>query len=304
MSNGQPFNRPLLQRRELGPMLHDLGHRIYDEAEVHVVEYGIGPTPSDLGRLALFAEAALSITGGIVQAVQGDRANAPVDALIKENHYELAQHLTHSGSLAGVLQEGIGSGVISPLQLYRTVKLFEMQYANLQHDLPTLHRPEIDAREAIERIESPEFQHMLHVLARGHNGSLGTSANTARSFRSDFFGSEHNPHTFKGLVDFGLLSSFVVNKAGQVTGLTDKFLGYQKAQKHYERNTFSGNGLSDSGGCPVRYAEFPVVGDHAQDYLRGIGVESGQPRYQGESLITRASRFVVVALRTSLEQTS
>lgn len=301
------WSRPRLQRQELGPVLHDIGHTIYDAAEDMLLaddnEYGFTLTaPHNLNQLATFGETlagAVNIcTTDILKTVPSHLmdefiGNQKQLVVINDTGMRGFRELVFSYDFRGALDEGLDSGVVSPLQLYRTVKLFE--------DRRILELPgepnftiEFEPTDVLQRIASTEFQTMLHQLATGTNGSLGTASNRAREIRDE------NRTTFALISKYGWGKSFMTDETGTVVGFTPDFLAHVRHNKTTDRVTWSAR--SDSGGCPVRHATYKKLGDTAQEYFDVLGTPDARPRAEGESLITRASRFVTTTLLKSIER--
>lgn len=298
----EQWSRPLLQRRELGPMMHDLGHTILDIAQEHVLAEGISLRPTNPEKLAQFGSACIGLLRSIhlKEATSGearrDSSHAAIQDLISSNRRTVpikdtteVQNLTYYDGLYKVVDEGLSSGVVSPLQLYRTVKIVESD----RRPRPFRGNPQIRAGEAAKRIMSDGFQTMLHQLATNPNTVLGGPSASAEYLRTS------SPEIGFGTVrEYGLDQTFLRNRRGKVVGFTPEYLAFQKEKKQELRQ----RGLS--GGCPVRHADFPVLGERAKAYFEDLGRPDGQPQNQGESLITRASRFVCTALYFSTKGVS
>lgn len=295
------WSRPRLQRRDLGPMIHDIGYQIYDAAEVMVEQEGISPRPTNTVELVTFAGRSVDF---VLRALtEGDisKQAEPIDRLIDRFHNSRKtktganDSLTHGNSFDNVMREGLRTGVIAPLQLFRTVKIVE-EY--VQGGRKSLTRSlAIDADEAGERIASDEFQTMLHQLGMMTNGALGVASTETAHLKGE--GDPSVLLSFAAIDHFGIVDSFDLDEASVVTGFNEAFLRTQKARKSQLRNT--GTRLGDTGGCPVRHAEFPTLGEYATPYFQALDTPDAQPRNQGESLISRGARFVCAALVKSAE---
>lgn len=285
------WSRPRLQRQELGPMLHDLGHVLYDQAEEAILRDGIQPEPVDLETLVKFGSECVDTVLKIAeytthQAIVKTQALLDDTSHIEDVDEGLSQliRVTHLSGARDVLNEGLMSGVVIPLQLYRTMRLAE--------DGAGEHTA-ISAVDAADRITSPSFQTMLHQLAVGNNGSLGVGAASAT-----YLGSPRESGSLRVFREMGPQQAiFEFDDVGKAEAFTTTFLAIKK---EIRRRETQGASLSwQTGGCPVRHTDFPVLGEHAQNYFDAIGQDG--PRNQGESLITRASRFVSAALLKSTE---
>lgn len=295
------WGRPRLQRQELGPMLHDLGHTVYDLAEVKAQETSLLYRPVDYEDLAIFAGRCIDMTMDAIEILEQDATHKSVEDFLDDSRSipradgsEYKDILTYGGSLRPVLKEGIDSGIVSPLQLYKVIN--DCENVMIQGEL----RPgSLDVEVMTERIGSPIFQAMLHQLAIGHNGSLGDAASNPNKL------SPSSPELFHSFDQYGsALKAFAYDNDGRVIGYKPDFLAFQKQAKHKERKQGGAYGLSQSGGCPVRHANFPALGPRAQAYFEALGRPDAQPQKQGESLITRASRFVCTALLKSEPRTT
>lgn len=294
------WSRARLQRRDLGPMIHDIGYEIYDNAESMMLEQGVGAPPTNTAELVAFADRQLVFVHAALKQVTNSRRAARIDTFIQRNHNRsrmssgALQSLTHVGTFKGVMTEGLTTGIVAPLQLFRTVEIVERaQDGDRDMGLPIA----IDAAKAAGRIASNEFQTMLHQLGRMTNGALGSTSTSTRSLgvEPDMTGMG----TFGIFKKHGLMDSFTLQEGGVVAGLSPDLLNYARLRKSHLRQ--SGERLSETSGCPVRYAEFPVLGPSAEYYFENFGGPDAQPRFQGESLISRGSRFVCAALRVSIE---
>lgn len=301
------WNRPRMQRHELGPIMHDLGHDVYDDMEQRLPHDPIQPAPVDMPTLLSFANICVVRATDAVSRLPVEKVQE-LDRLITEKHRSPhdTQELTYYNNVREVLYEGMATGVVSPLELYQTIKIAETQQADGRYDMGSL---SIDPQDAATRIQTEGFQVMLDQLARGYNGSMGSAAsdmaglinlNILSNFDAILPPETVNNHlrSFKSVMILGIENAFKI-EAGQVTGFSDLFLHALKERKSVERN--SGKFLAASGGCPVRHAEFPVLGEYARRHFAAVGDPEEGPRNQGESLITRASRFVSAALLRSTE---
>lgn len=308
------WSRARLQRQELGPIVHDLGHEIYDKAEARIEAGAPLTCPTDLPSLATFASSCLRA----VEAVKtmGDlrdsrfryetaksviTSNRGYSTDLEGNPFDY--EITHYEGLYNVMNEGLTSGVVVPLQLYRLIKLRDHPSSVRQHSKPpdvraTKEDLQVDAQDVIDQLSSDYFQRMLHQLAVGNNGSLGR-ASTAISNLSSPDVSQARVFNVVGLV--GLPKSFEYDKDGSVIGWSKVCLDEIKALKVAARS--SKRSLEkESGGCPVRHTTFPVLGEIASRHFEEIGTPDGQPRNQGESLISRGTRYVRTILAATIEK--
>lgn len=302
------WSRPRMQRQELGPVLHDVGHTIYSAAEDLLLadtnEYGLELTPpTNLKELAAFGgvlmEAvdycATDVVAEVPSDLMDDFISAQSQITVMSGGKALPRELTFSYRFRGALDEGLESGVVAPLQLYRTLKLAEdgriLHLAGAEE--PPEFELEFEASDIARRITTVEFQTMLHQLAMGPNGSLGTSANRLRELRAE------DRTTFAVVAKYGWERSFVLDEQRNITGLTPNLLAYIRREQTANRAAHSSR--ADSGGCPVRHATYKKLGDTAQQYFEQLGTPDARPRFEGESLITRASRFVSSTLLRSIE---
>lgn len=297
-SAGDKWSRPKMQRQELGPMLHDLGHVILDTAERRIMDEVVFlHQPDDSPGLEKFAETCIGFVAGVVAENEiRDGKHQIIDDLIQSNNRKhsvddsnLLRSLTHYDDLSTVLREGIESGIVSPLQLYRVVKLVEGD--------PMTPKIDVSAEEAAERIVSDSFQTMLHQQAASSNGALGAASNKPYTLREE--PRDVNFVTFNTISHKDIRENFAFDENGVVIGFSRAYLDYKKQYDAAKRK--ANESLTGSGGCPVRHTNFPALGEQAKAYFEVIGTPDGQPRNQGESLVARASRFVSAALLMSVE---
>lgn len=291
------WNRPRLQRQEIGPMLHDFGHQVYDRAEVSVLdEIAREQTPAptsfdDLARL-------VDMTTGHLRTAQHSLLDANLDSAVREVNFtsgDLNKPVLTIG-LESTLEEGFVSGVLMPLQLYRLMRIKETCPADMIDLGRYVDLPAVDAAELIDRLSQDNFQQMLQQLAIGKNGSLGSTSTKLHALVSPNLGDGPN-----FLMEVGYRRLFILSDDGKVSGFTSAVLEEQKQAKAFSRKHHIRS--EESGGCPVRHASFPVVGEVATKYLVGVGREDGQPHNQGESLVLRGNRFLYTLLQATLEQT-
>lgn len=292
------WNRARIQRQELGPMMHDLGHTVFNASELRMANGELTPPrPVDSPSLAEFAGVCVEfVVGAAAEAEIRDGKHQILDDFIQSNAHRhsvgrdnMLRSLTHYEDLQSVLREGIESGIVSPLQLYRVVKLAEGD--------PRSFKLDIDAEEAAERIVSDEFQTMLHQLASSSNGALGATSNKPYTLREEPRGGDFD--MFNTFSRNNVQSNFAFDTNKTVTGFSRGYLDYKKKYDAAKRK--ADETLAGSGGCPVRHATYAKLGGIAQQYFEQLGTPDARPRFEGESLVARSSRFVSVALLKSLE---
>lgn len=286
------WSRPALQRQEVGPMLHDFGHEIYDRAEATALtEVGTNylKQPGDFNGLAMFAHQSSAI---IRSFLDDESITGPICKAMRPLAEPVGPHNNRLFTIRfeEALMEGMLSGVVTPLQLYKEIFMKENRDANSPSDFSKV---SVDIEELVGRLSTPEFEAMLHQLAIGANNSLGPSSTRTQDVASAAAGASLDPFVYLRN------SIFECDDDGRVTGFTGRLLARQKLDKQQERKRRNIGG--ESGGCPVRHARFTVIGGVATNYLWSVGDYDGLPRNQGESLISRGNRFVRTILAATIE---
>lgn len=296
----QSWSRARMQRRELGPVLHDLGHQIYDLAEERLPgDTLLLKPPVDGVSLSEFAADSVSYIKKIGLELSDELQPSSYNGLKKvvaannpapkEHIGVLGTRTTFFPDASEVLKEALVSGVIIPLQLYRTIKLAECDYASGLEVPPSIRRKlNVTPDDLLEQLCSERFDTMLHQLALGTNGSVGSAAVSSYELRQ--VGTTALPTVILG---HGLVASFEY-EAGFVSGFSQSFLDHNKDYKYKVE-------YIESGGCPVRHATFPALGEIATQHFADLGTPDAQPRNQGQSLITRANLFLVAALEQAMK---
>lgn len=294
--SAEGWSRPKMQRQELGPILHDFGHQVYDQAEASLLDEIAReqtPEPTSFHDLAHLVD----MTTGHFRKAQHDLVDANLDSAVREVNFssgDLNKPVLTIG-LESTLEEGFVSGVLMPLQLYRLIRIKETCSAEKLDQGVYVDLPPVDTAELIARLSEGNFQQMLQQLAIGKNGSLGGTSTKLHTLVS--------PDPRDGstiLMDIGYRHLFTIDEDGKVSGFTDRVLEEQKQAKTFSRKQHLK--AEESGGCPVRHASFPVVGEVATKYLVRAGQEDGQPRNQGESLVLRGNRFLITLLQATMGQ--
>ena len=303
------WSRPQTQRQELGPMLHNLGFVVYDQVEAMVTAPDFDfPVETD-AQLGHFLLKLSHVVTRVQRAVAHDTKGPHHEVIdyMRQNAEMTTDDDRHLWALVTtmpdlVMEEGFVSGVIAPTQFgyyldrleqSRAVSDTETAIADTRPvPVDSLTEPvPVDGLALAERIDSPEFRTMLHQLAHAPNGFLGSkSAEVAM-----FYGSlKPNFVCFQTFAEPGEEEfAFVFDEKGRVVAFSDEFLAFKKRQL----NAYNLEQDFPSGGCPVRHAEFKVVGEAATKYLKLAGREDGRPVETGESLIDRGARLVSAALR-------
>lgn len=313
-------SRPWVQRNELGPLVHQLGHEIYDQAEVELlnqVETGNLVQPANYSQLTGLVMQSLGVVSDFTPYDDTlDNLLTEYRAMEKPKSGTVGQ-LTYYASPLEVLNEGLITGIVAPLMLYRAatvsaeVVATQVRWTRCQ----AYERTEVDfdAERAANTLVSPRFQKMLHFLALGANGSLGRPSTSVRDL--GYTPDDMTPllinlpddkvHCFSDLlatkfaevvemVDEVRHEQFIYDEQGEFVDFTPQFkegfLLRQRAEK-----------AGWSGGCPVRHETFRSTGPLAAEYFKDQGQADGLPAKQGESLITRGSRFIATILAATVD---
>lgn len=286
-------------------MLHDYGLTVYDQVETMLTEPAFEPPKvTNHTELHYFLKQMIGTLRILNQPYEpnSDNPRSTVANYAMRNNLHLGDYsvvgLTTINPLA-VIDEGLTSGVVAPVNFALHLQNLETiprmldadQYAN--HTFLLSEVVQIDAKDMADRIDSPGFRKMLHQLAHAPNGFLGRmSADTDRPDSG-----YSNPRfscfsTFLYLNGQGL-SPFVLDETRRVTGFSDAFLAFKNDSLH----EYNKKNVASSGGCPVRHAEYKVIGEAATEYFKQLGREDGHLVEAGESLIDRGARLASTALR-------
>ncbi|MCA9334346.1 hypothetical protein KC963_04835 [Candidatus Saccharibacteria bacterium] len=289
------YSRSRIQRDEIGPVFHDIAHKVYDATELAIVEGGVVDIlPENLDQLS----GSLQALEVFLKERSKEQAASEEWAKFKDGceprWFTLQAHQ--------VLSEGLLSGVAAPFRLLQTVVSYEK--ARDTYGNQTLERQDIilrdwsprsgeilPSRENLgawaDRVDEPEFARMLSHLAYSGNGFLGVASthleplNATPSFGLTWDMSE---------------GFFLEDAEGKVVGLHSELLAHKK---HMMANAPYGAGTS-SGGCPVRHSEFTRLGSLASEFLAAVNTD-GRPVNEGESAIERGARLLSFTLRYMAE---
>lgn len=317
-------SRPWVQRNELGPLVHQLGHEIYDQAEVEIlgeVDAGRLKAPTHYGQLE-------SLVGRLADTLYGLTPNDETlesmlytyNPIIKNNDLATGSRLTHYFSPVQILDEGLRTGIVAPLLLYRAATIPPERiadiFASIMHQQYRGTELPFDVERAVVNLKSPYFQKMLHFLALGANGSLGRASSAVDDliyFSEDLGPLKIYPPDSRGsrfgatwATKFAAVvegvaqqrrEQFIYDKQGNPVDFTPNF----KREFMEEQQSIKSGW---SGGCPVRHETYKITGPLAAEYFKAQGQAEGLPARQGESLITRGNRFIatILAATVAVEQ--
>ncbi len=310
--------RPALQRTELGPILHVFSHQVYGRLEAQLADDTIEQIPevyikdiidgyrpprtvADIGRVTR----ALGNQAQIVSSeIAWDTTYIPVRDFVKDNHRSLEQgkRLTHYTSFEQVANEGISSGVVMPMQLWRAIDHKERDLGwvvrDARADITTLVSETstiaVDPEKVADMMTQPHFLEMLSLLAYAKNGAL-------KAVSADI-----NSGSTNKVVGLLYDDIYEFDSDGKVIGFSESF------KERWMHDLTSSNGMErrsdhyssyyrESGGCPVRHSVFKKLGDTASRVLDMLPDEDRALLDRDESAIHRGARLLAFAIRTSAQ---
>ncbi len=297
--HAEVWSRPALQRRELGPVLHDIAHKVSDGVESDITDEAVCLEPvKDVNDLAENL--------GVLHNNLHDRTKPHVGAFIRLLTLTVVRAQSAGEILTipapAALHEGVASGVLTPFKLLQSIVSYEEYTGTDPFD--TSHFQGVfrdDWHQAsslqlvrsvnvstlyswADRIVTPNFQTMLHQMAYGYNGSLGSQSSQPYELHKPLRSLEDPEGAF-------------IYKDGTVTGFSVEFLARQRIELRDDESS-----QLKSGGCPVRHSTFKRIGEAAALYLDSE-TEDGRPIKEGQSAITRGSHLLSFALRQMAEVT-
>lgn len=282
--------RSQLQRRELGPVVHVLGDLVYDRLldTVNGQPGHLDPvtTIPDLHAFFLHREMPLLLAlEELYTNADTQDAMTQVDAFVLETASHPEGSLTHYIDSKKVLHEGLSTGIHFPINIaLRAARIAEM--------------PEV-SRDVFEVGFIPDFLHR-------------------RDIRELIIKMAHAPNgTYESPV-----SSKIVNFEQGVTWSHPRravMIAYDKGRDEFSLSASGKQFLKElresanqrpvswrnqSGGCPVRYSGFPVLGEFATKFFDEFDFEPPQPG--APTLIEKgmdvAARLIELGLQSSREE--
>lgn len=290
--------RSRIQRDEIGPVFHDIAHKVYDAAEGAVSSGFVGANmehPTSLGQLLLnLDELKTYLESQANEYAQSEEWERFGRYISSSQPFTIAKN--------GALTEGLTSGVVAPFRLLQTV----VSYGRAKHDYGdenpdiqdavehdwgeiegTLVPDEEHLRTWADVIDEFAFTKMLTQLAYSANGFLGMASSSFGPLgRSLHFGRRWNVND----------QFFVEDNEGKVIGFHPTFLARKKRDMSHRPY----GGGNSSGGCPVRHSEFTRLSPNASEYLAAVNPD-GRPVNEGESAIERGARLLSFTLRYMAE---
>lgn len=267
--------RPVIQRRELGPIVHAWGGLVI-EALSGEDAIPFDYTPITVGYPDLIAAAVRLLDrttrDAVTQVVNDNREAAKEVNWFLQMYGSREQRLTYAGNIESLLREGIRSGLWIPFNAYTIATAREPRAISYK---PT--RDEVALQDYSMTLRRDDFRTCMVKAGQAANGFWGalSSGPVADSF--------HDVNVGMALTPLFDREAF----RGGVYTTSDKF------DKNLRESLSTANRLigtfrdvaRHSGGCPVRHQGFPeaTVGDFARDYLTGHGF--ALPPEHGPSLI-------------------
>ncbi len=276
--------RARLQAEDLGPIVGYLTARIYEY--VSDVEPICKVNLSSYDDLANFAEsqqkqlyhASRSVLGSVGNS--SDYSSYPLQDLVASHRHmpdgNASVPLTHYGHIDEVINEGLNSGVVMPLAVF---KLF------YEEALETSIFPGTNT--FIEALRDKRFQSLVLRFANTHNGfyaSGSTSPHTVgdRQIRQT---------TFKKFP-----SHIKILKPGQMQ-LSSIAKAYLRDSKESVDNCKL---MGTTVGCPVRFASFQSLGCFAREFAEVNEVDPEMLRNPGASAIVLGCEYLAKELEKQL----
>lgn len=304
-------SRPAMQRSELGPMMHVFTHDFFYEMDANaedIVTDVFGAELKRAPRAIQTVESLMKMSGSIIDIYLAEAVNKAktdqdyqIAQELIENHGILANsvnaedgsklvRLNYHKDFRSTVKEAIASGLVMPIQLWRTIDWRERGPVNFNYVISQEYMTKtVDASEVATRIIEPSFQMMLHILAFGRNGQLGEGSIEISSLRS-----------LKLIEGFQNKLGFEFDSDNKVTDFSSSFkTNYRRIMQAHNseaRRLGEERGLSndesESGGCPVRHSSYPKLGKYATKFLMALPPEKQRLLEAHETGITRSSRCV------------
>ncbi len=297
--------RPALQRTELGPVVHALGHQIADLAEPELLEMA-----SDGGVVlytASYRDFSRELGGPILNVLDGiieNNFSSPDLWRINRLPVRLGmgarrRDLTYARRTSLSLIEGTGSGVVMPIKLYGSLIAHDIMLSEgpakcssvrrVEHRLEQHH---VDPDHFITTLSSPAVDTILRTMAHAPNGMYGPNSTNVHTVGLPRF---LNPAASGRFAEgFHQTSISIFDHAlGEEPRLSQDFLAKKKQLLTRARRDVP------SGGCPVRHDTFTDIGPAALALFDELDIDPASlPR---ESLISRYRRLVVAVAQKALD---
>ncbi len=301
------------QRRELGPMLHELGHEYFDSFEARILAGDYPKLPVYNGEIVpgtssdwcFVGEIALNMVGLVISEID---ENSVTEEQRNELHRRYVntmcrdssgKRLTFFPSYEGVMREGLATGIVMPLQLYRAIQWVETpEQAQLSYsrNVGKDNEKQADISQMVSRLRQQEFVDLLHELAFAVNNTLGPA-----SSQGDAIMNNRLPDCFTHITT--LLDIFECDEEGHVIRLNQaRSATYRGDVKGANRSSKVKDSFGhvdwekSTGGCPLRHESFEKIGPVATQFFHERGTPNDLPTYSGQSLISRGAELVANVL--------
>lgn len=296
-----------MQRRELGPMFHEFSHLVYDRTETLLLQEEMPP----VGKISELEEFTKGVNNSVTQVSQELLDEQPV-------HHQIVEYMGEKRSLpyrdigyhfklttiaeTNVMKEALRSGVFIPIKMALLTDMVEHSAEEafvadqVLHKVHAVDEVFSDPSRIVEIMRRPEFSHMVHALAHAPNGFLGGSSVTSQLYDIGYF-----RFLTAAPVDYDVRSHFVFDADKRVVDWSPEFYDEKSDDLHKYNQSHKAEA---SGGCPVRHADFSVIGEAATRYLHDLGNADGQVSVKGESMIDRSLRMMSTLLEAAIAQDS
>lgn len=250
--------RPVIQRRELGPIVHSWGTLILEEmATMNLADSERYTRLSFTTDFDQIIDASREAARKAVWRVVDERSEAENELTDELYSAGGTGALTHALQATQLLHEGIASGILIPANLFAIVHRRANREATVER--------------YTEALRNPDFRDCMVRAGHAANGFWGSLS----SGRYINFMGHHKSHLDEEALRGGIYALSPTTIAGMRAGLQK--VNNLKDPEFLRRR--------QSGGCPVRHQDFPerTIGDFARDYLTRHDMP--MPPAEGPSLI-------------------
>lgn len=265
--------RPVIQRRELGPIVHSWGTLVLEEmAEGDIARSALWQSLQEMDNQV---ERSVRTLDTICRKAVGFAVRNHLSAADVVSEWLCGPRLTHNTHLTMLLEEGMTSAIWFPFNAFTSSqKQDELDSRDPSASSSTAHIQ--DFAETLRREDFRDCMVQAGHTANGLWGLLSSAARSTLSYRKllrlvdNFFDADELEHGRYAL------------SANTRTAMADHRLEANISEVDKSITA------THSGGCPVRHRGFPdaTIGTFARDYLTRHGLP--MPAIEGPSLIEDA----------------